>query len=205
MFERFTERARTVTVLAQEEARTQQAPTITTGHLLIGLAREEEGLAAHVLKFVGFNVDNIREAVNNTPIAEGVNVGEAKKDGENGITPFTSTAKKALELALREALGLGHNYIGTEHILLGLTREPGSSIASTILQDHDIRSHTVSLLRRAAKPPPPQPKSKAVVLTVGGTNGGRLPTEEALRELGYRLWSAAVSLEANNCVRITRG
>jgi ATP-dependent Clp protease ATP-binding subunit ClpC len=114
MFERFTERARQVVVFAQDEARSLKHNYIGTEHLLLGLLREEEGLAARVLRSFGLELEEVRARV--TAI---IGVGE---DATSGQIPFTPRAKKALELSMREALGMGHNFIGTEHILLGLAR-----------------------------------------------------------------------------------
>ena len=111
MFERFTERARQVVVLAQEEARTLRHNYIGTEHILLGLLREQEGLAARALESLGVTLDYVRGQV--TQI---VGAGEEVSTGQ---IPFTPRAKKVLELALREALSFGQNYIGTEHILLG--------------------------------------------------------------------------------------
>jgi ATP-dependent Clp protease ATP-binding subunit ClpC len=126
MFERFTDRARRVLVLAQEEARLQNHSYIGTEHILLGLIHEEEGVAAHALRRCGITVETARRAVE-----EAVGAG-AELPG--GSPPFTPRAKKVLELALREALHLGHSYIGTEHILLGLIRE-GDGVAVTIIQN----------------------------------------------------------------------
>ncbi|HET9103032.1 MAG TPA: Clp protease N-terminal domain-containing protein [Solirubrobacteraceae bacterium] len=115
MFERFTERARQVVVLAQEEARLLRHNYIGTEHILLGLLREEEGAAAGALGSLGVTLEYVRGQV--TQI---VGAGEEVTTGQ---IPFTPRAKRVLELALREALSLGHNHIGTEHILLGLVRE----------------------------------------------------------------------------------
>src|SRR4249919_3422488 len=110
MFERFTERARQVVVLAQEEARTLKHNYIGTEHILLGLLREEEGLAARVLESLDITVERVRSQV--------VRIVGSGEEVTSGQIPFTPRAKKVLELALREALSLGHNYIGTAHILL---------------------------------------------------------------------------------------
>src|SRR6266581_418530 len=110
LFERFTERARQVVVLAQDEARALKHNYIGTEHILLGLLREEEGLAARVLESLDITVEEVRAQV-----ARIVGQGDEVTTGQ---IPFTPRAKKVLELALREALSLGHNYIGTEHILL---------------------------------------------------------------------------------------
>src|ERR671921_432520 len=142
MFERFTERARQVVVLAQEEARTLKHNYIGTEHILLGLLREEEGLAARVLDSLDITVEEVRAQV-----ARIVGQGDEVTTGQ---IPFTPRAKKVLELALREALSLGHNYIGTEHILLGLVRE-NEGVAARILLDFDadaekIRNEIIRML-----------------------------------------------------------
>ncbi|MHB8467280.1 MAG: ATP-dependent Clp protease ATP-binding subunit, partial [Acidimicrobiales bacterium] len=126
MFERFTERARRVMVLAQEEARLLNHNFIGTEHLLLGLIHEGEGVAAKALEQLGISLEAVREKVEETMGAPSTAAG--------GSPPFTPRAKKVLELSLREALQLGHNYIGTEHILLGLVRE-GEGVAARVLVD----------------------------------------------------------------------
>jgi ATP-dependent Clp protease ATP-binding subunit ClpA len=125
VFERFTDRARQVVVLAQEEARTLKHNYLGTEHILLGLLRKEDGIAAQVLASFEVTLVEVREHVAQI-VGEGGEV-------TTGQIPFTPRAKKVLELALREALSLGHNYIGTEHILLGLTREDGG-VAAQILR-----------------------------------------------------------------------
>jgi len=124
MFERFTDRARRVVVLAQEEARMLNHNYIGTEHILLGLIHEGEGVAAKALESLGISLDAVRSQV--TEI-----IGEGQQ-APSGHIPFTPRAKKVLELSLREALQLGHNYIGTEHILLGLIRE-GEGVAAQVL------------------------------------------------------------------------
>ncbi|WP_127554414.1 ATP-dependent Clp protease ATP-binding subunit [Actinoplanes sp. OR16] len=124
MFERFTDRARRVVVLAQEEARLLNHNYIGTEHLLLGLAREGEGVAARALEASGITLDRVREQVEEI-------IGQGQQPA-SGHIPFTPRAKKILEMSLREALQLGHNYIGTEHILLGLLRE-GEGVAAQVL------------------------------------------------------------------------
>ncbi len=124
MFERFTDRARRSVVLAQEEARLLNHDYIGTEHLLLGLIHENEGIAAKALTARGLNLDDARIAVEHR-----VGVGTAAPKGH---IPFTPRAKKVLELSLRQALQLGHNYIGTEHVLLGLLRE-AEGVAAQIL------------------------------------------------------------------------
>jgi ATP-dependent Clp protease ATP-binding subunit ClpC len=142
VFERFTERARQVVVLAQDEARALKHNYIGTEHILLGLLREEEGLAARVLESLDITVEEVRAQV-----ARIVGQGDEVTTGQ---IPFTPRAKKVLELALREALSLGHNYIGTEHILLGLVRE-NEGVAARILLDFDadaekIRNEIIRML-----------------------------------------------------------
>jgi ATP-dependent Clp protease ATP-binding subunit ClpA len=124
MFERFTDRARRVVVLSQEEARLLGHNYIGTEHILLGLVHEGEGVAARSLEALGVDLANVRRKVEDV-------IGE--KDAQpSGHIPFTPRAKKVLELSLREALQLGHNYIGTEHVLLGLVRE-GEGVGARVL------------------------------------------------------------------------
>src|SRR5216683_2786455 len=124
MFERFTDRARRVVVLAQEEARTLNHNYIGTEHVLLGLIHEGEGVAAKALESLGISLEAVRQQVEEI-------IGQGQQ-APSGHIPFTPRAKKVLELSLREALQLGHNYIGTEHILLGLIRE-GEGVAAQVL------------------------------------------------------------------------
>ena len=143
MFERFTDRARRVVVLAQEEARMLNHNYIGTEHILLGLIHEGEGVAAKALESLNISLEAVRQQVE-----EIIGQGQAAPTGH---IPFTPRAKKVLELSLREALQLGHNYIGTEHILLGLIRE-GEGVAAQVLQklgaDLDrVRQTVVQLLK----------------------------------------------------------
>ena len=124
MFERFTDRARRVVVLAQEEARMLNHNYIGTEHILLGLIHEGEGVAAKALESMGISLEGVRAQVEEI-------IGQGQQ-APSGHIPFTPRAKKVLELSLREALQLGHNYIGTEHILLGLIRE-GEGVAAQVL------------------------------------------------------------------------
>ena len=124
MFERFTDRARRVMVLAQEEARLLNHSYIGTEHLLLGLAHEGQGGAAKALELLGIRLEALRSQVQEV-------VGRGQP-APSGHIPFTPGAKKVLELSLREALQLGHSYIGTEHLLLGLVRE-GEGVAAQVL------------------------------------------------------------------------
>ncbi len=143
MFERFTDRARRVIVLAQEEARALQHNYIGTEHLLLGLIREGEGVAAKALASKGVELDATRKQVE-----EMIGKGNA---APNRHIPFTPHAKQVLEFSLREALQLGHSYIGTEHILLGLIRE-GEGVGTQVLIKMDVdlgelRSATIDMIR----------------------------------------------------------
>jgi ATP-dependent Clp protease ATP-binding subunit ClpC len=143
MFERFTERARHVVVLAQDEARLLKHGYIGTEHLLLGLLREEEGIAARVLDTLDVTVEEARAQVL-------LVVGRGAKAPTGRPIPLAPAAKEALELALREALSLGHNCIGTEHILLGLVRE-NEGVAARILLEFDadlvtIRNEVIHML-----------------------------------------------------------
>jgi ATP-dependent Clp protease ATP-binding subunit ClpC len=138
MFERFTNRARHAVVLSQEEARRMQHNYIGTEHVLLGLLGEPDGVACRALASLGMSLEAARNEV--TAI---VGTGSAAPSGH---IPFTPRAKKTLELALREALQLGHNYIGTEHILLGLIRE-GEGVAAQVLKQHaDLTAIRVAVL-----------------------------------------------------------
>jgi hypothetical protein len=151
MFERFTDRARRVVVLAQEEARLLNHDYIGTEHILLGLIHEGDGVAARTLTALDISLDAVRAQVE-----EIVGQGERQPGGH---IPFTPRAKKVLELSLREALALGHNYIGTEHILLGLIRE-GQGVAAEVLvklgADHDrVRQQVIELLSGYVRGAPP--------------------------------------------------
>ncbi|MDQ2982460.1 MAG: ATP-dependent Clp protease ATP-binding subunit [Actinomycetota bacterium] len=182
MFERFTERARQVVVLAQDEARALKHNYIGTEHILLGLLREEEGLAARVLESLDITVEEVRAQV-----ARIVGQGDEVTTGQ---IPFTPRAKKVLELALREALSLGHNYIGTEHILLGLVRE-NEGVAARILLDFDadaekIRNEIIRMLsgpgrRQQGGGGPPGEKAKSSkLLDQFGRNLTKLAAEGKL-------------------------
>ena len=158
MFERFTERAREVIVLAQEEAAGLGHDFIGTEHLLLGLLRDEEGLAARVLEGLDVTADEVRAQVARI-------VGEGR-ESPSGMIPFTPRAQKVLELALREALSLGHGHIGTEHILLGLVRE-NEGVAARILLDFGADAHRV----------------RSDVLAVMYGAGGGEPAEQVLQTL----------------------
>ena len=161
MFERFTERARQVVVLAQDEARLLRHNYIGTEHLLLGLLREEEGVAARVLESLHVTLEEVRGQV-----ARIIGSGE---EVTGGMIPFTPRAKKVLELALREAMSLGHTHIGTEHILLGVARE-NEGVAARILLDYDadaekIRAAVGRALGTSLPRPVPVPRGRPLGAT----------------------------------------
>jgi ATP-dependent Clp protease ATP-binding subunit ClpC len=154
LFERFTERARQVVVLAQDEARALRHNYIGTEHLLLGLLREEEGIAARVLDSLDVTYEEVRAQVARI-------VGEGDEPLVSGQIPFTPRAKRVLELALREALSVGHPYLGTEHLLLGLVRE-NQGVAARILLDFDADAEKIrNEIIRSLSGPPMRPGSQA--------------------------------------------
>jgi ATP-dependent Clp protease ATP-binding subunit ClpC len=165
VFERFTERARQVVVLAQDEARALKHNYIGTEHILLGLLREEEGLAARVLESLDVTVEEVRAQVARI-------IGPGDEPIVSGQIPFTPRAKKVLELSLREALSLKHNYIGTEHILLGLVRE-NEGVAARILLDFDADAGKVrnEIMRTLSGPGGPGQLHSEPVQPPGGQSG----------------------------------
>jgi ATP-dependent Clp protease ATP-binding subunit ClpC len=188
MFERFTERARQVVVLAQEEARTLKHNYIGTEHILLGLLREEEGLAARVLESLEITVERVRAQV--------VRIVGSGEEVTSGQIPFTPRAKKVLELALREALSLGHNYIGTEHILLGLVRE-NEGVAARILLDFDADSEKIrnEVIRMLSGPGGRQRSGSggggAAAAGAGGATGEGKKSSKLLDQFGRNLTKLA--------------
>jgi ATP-dependent Clp protease ATP-binding subunit ClpC len=174
MFERFTDRARRVVVLAQEEARMLDHNYIGTEHILLGLIHEGQGVAAKALQSLGISLEAVRQQVEQI-------IGRGQQ-APSGHIPFTPRAKKVLELSLREAHQLDHDYIGTEHILLGLIRE-GEGVAAQVLvklgadPGSAARPHVNKLLRgyqgnepAAAYAPSEAPPSVSLVLDQFGRN-----------------------------------
>ncbi len=160
MFERFTDRARRVVVLAQEEAKLLKHNYIGTEHILLGLIHEGEGLAAKALEGMDISLEQVRDQVQEI-------IGQGQQ-APSGHIPFTPRAKKVLELSLREALQLGHSYIGTEHILLGLIRE-GEGVAAQVLVKLGadlgrVRQEVIKLLSgyQARSPWPPADAKRAL-------------------------------------------
>ena len=183
MFERFTDRARRVVVLAQEEARMLNHNYIGTEHILLGLIHEGEGVAAKSLESLGISLEGVRSQVEEI-------IGQGQQ-APSGHIPFTPRAKKVLELSLREALQLGHNYIGTEHILLGLIRE-GEGVAAQVLvklgaELTRVRQQVIQLLSGY------QGKEAAEAGTGGrGGESGTPSTSLVLDQFGRNLTAAAM-------------
>jgi ATP-dependent Clp protease ATP-binding subunit ClpC len=178
MFERFTDRARRVVVLAQEEARMLNHNYIGTEHILLGLIHEGEGVAAKALESLGISLEAVRSQVEEI-------IGQGQQ-APSGHIPFTPRAKKVLELSLREALQLGHNYIGTEHILLGLIRE-GEGVAAQVLMKlgadlSRVRQQVIQLLSGYQGKEP---------VTTGGPAEGTPSTSLILDQFGRNLTQAA--------------
>ena len=174
MFERFTDRARRVVVLAQDEARMLNHNYIGTEHILLGLIHEGEGVAAKALESLGISLDAVRQQVEEI-------IGQGQQ-APSGHIPFTPRAKKVLELSLRESLQLGHNYIGTEHILLGLIRE-GDGVAAQVLvklgaDPNRVRQQVIQLLHgyQGKEPGPARSAARELRLLpagAGSPGGGR--------------------------------
>jgi len=183
MFERFTDRARRVVVLAQEEARLLNHNYIGTEHILLGLLNEGEGIAAQALESLDIDLASVREEV--------VKIIGQGQQSPSGHIPFTPRAKKVLELSLREALQLGHNYIGTEHILLGLIRE-GEGVAAQVLQQlgaelQKVRQTVIQLLSGPGGSEEQQPKSAGSGGREGSGSGSTI-----LDQFGQNLTQSAV-------------
>lgn len=179
MFERFTDRARRVVVLAQEEARMLSHNYIGTEHILLGLIHEGEGVAAKALESLDISLEAVRAQVEEI-------IGQGQQ-APSGHIPFTPRAKKVLELSLREALQLGHSYIGTEHILLGLIRE-GEGVAAQVLQKlgadlNRVRQQVIQLLSGFQGK-----ETGAAASTSGSTSGGDAPSSSlVLDQFGRNL------------------
>lgn len=154
MFERFTDRARRTVVLAQEEARLANSGAIGPEHILAGLIHEGEGVAAKVLADLGVTLDGVRHFAASTP-------GPAP----GGHIPFTAECKKDLELSLREALQLGHNYIGTEHLLLALTRDP-EGVTGVIFDELGVNPPAVREAVMKMLTEGRQPETRAISYTI---------------------------------------
>jgi ATP-dependent Clp protease ATP-binding subunit ClpC len=183
VFERFTERARQVVVLAQEEARSFKHGRIGTEHLLLGLLRVRDGLAARALESLNLRYEDVR-----AQIARIAGEGDEVQSGE---IPFTPRAKKVLELALREALALGHNYLGTEHILLGIARE-GEGVAARVLGEFGcdaeaIRGEVLRRLGPGVVPGPLRRTPSPARSRLDAIEGRLAAIEQRLEEIERRL------------------
>ncbi len=192
MFERFTERARQVVVLAADEARALKHNYIGTEHILLGLLREEEGLAARVLGLLDITVEEVCAQV-----ARIVGSGDEVTTGQ---IPFTPRAKKVLELALKEAQALGHDYIGTEHILLGLVRE-NEGVAARILLDFGadaerIRNEVIGMLSTWSGGSEHALRAGEVELTAGRSARGERTRRRVAHRMPLRVSSYAVTWTA---------
>jgi len=204
MFERFTDRARRVVVLAQEEARLLNHDYIGTEHILLGLIQEGDGVAARALQSLGISLDAVRARVEDI-------IGRGDEQSPSHI-PFTPRAKKVLELSLREALQLSHNYIGTEHILLGLIRE-GEGVAAQVLVElggdlERVRQEVKRILGTAGPVPGEQAGRSGqppIAMVAGGPGAYQelAPAElvrvvplarEVVRHRGYRLVLVALEI-----------
>jgi ATP-dependent Clp protease ATP-binding subunit ClpA len=186
MFERFTDRARRVVVLAQEEARMLNHGYIGTEHILLGLIHEADGVAAKALESLSISLEVVRREVE-------LIIGQGKEP-PRGHIPFTPRAKKVLEFSLREALVLGHNYIGTEHIVLGLIRE-GEGVAAQVLVKlggdlETVRQRVIDVLeqeppgpsegRRSPSLPEPPARTPEIARLDGEISAIRLEKEQAI-------------------------
>jgi Clp amino terminal domain, pathogenicity island component len=184
MFERFTERARKVMVLAQDEARHFNHNYIGTEHILLGLVSEGSGVAAQALSSLGITLEAVRSQVESI-----VGYGE----GTGSQIPFTPRSKKVLELALREAMQIGHNYMGTEHLLLGLVRE-NEGVAARVLSNLNVDPGRVrrEVLRRIGEEPESDPLDEAETEAAGNRMSFRGRVESL--EIGVRVEGKALAL-----------
>jgi hypothetical protein len=205
VFERFNQRSRRVLVLAQEEARLLSHSFIGTEHILLGLIHEGEGIAAKTIESLNISLQAVRERVD-------VTIGPAGST-PTGSPPFTPRAKKVLELSLREALQLGHNFVGTEHLLLGLTRE-GEGVAVQVLQSLGadlprVRQRVLELIASAAPEEPferPVPGAHGLVAApdydwpyptrvIAGPATGLTSSGTELRVVGLFLFDEGIGVE----------
>jgi len=194
VFERFTDRARSVVVFAQEEARMLNHDYIGTEHILLGLIHEGEGVAAKALESLGISLEAVRSQVEEI-------IGRRDSAPTSHI-PFTPRAKKVLELSLREAIQLGHNYIGTEHILLGLIRE-GEGVAAQVLQKlgaelKRVRQKVTELLAGYIH----QPEEEAESAALHGRSFGEAVGEQVDPEAGPYCPRCRARLEESAAYRV---
>ena len=201
MFERFTDRARRVVVLAQEEARMLNHNYIGTEHILLGLIHEGEGVAAKALESLGISLDAVRQQVEEI-------IGQGQQ-APSGHIPFTPRAKKVLELSLREALQLGHNYIGTEHILLGLIRE-GDGVAAQVLVKlgadlNRVRQQVLQLLHgRSAEEPVPARSAERELRLLPAVKTRLEAVEQRLTAIEQRVGTGPDTSDLDEQIEIVR-
>jgi ATP-dependent Clp protease ATP-binding subunit ClpC len=204
MFERFTSPARQVVVLAQEEARALGHAAIGSEHILLGLLREEEGLASRVLGSLGVELEATRQQV--------ARLAPRGEHGATGQIPFTPGATKVLELSLREALALGHNYIGTEHVLLGVVRDKDGTAARVLLEGgleaETVRSALLDLLGEPIQAAPPgrwqrvRPRARRFEYRVLQLQSVAELTDELLSPLGDERWQLVAAVPEGSGVRV---
>jgi hypothetical protein len=201
MFERFTERARRVVVLAQEEARMLDHNWIGTEHILLGLIREGEGVAAKTLESLDISLDAVRQKVEEI-------IGRGQQP-PSGHIPFTPRTKKVLELALRESQQLGHNYIGTEHILLGLIRE-GDGAAAQVLVTlgadlNRVRQQAIQLLHgHSAEEPEPARSAERELRLLPALKTHLEALEQRLTAIEQRVGTGPDSSDLDEQIEIVR-
>ena len=201
MFERFTDRARRVVVLAQEEARMLDHNWIGTEHILLGLMREGEGVAAKTLESLGISLDAVRQQVEEI-------IGRGQQP-PSGHIPFTPRTKKVLELALRESLQLGHNYIGTEHILLGLIRE-GDGVAAQVLVKlgadlNRVRQQAIQLLHgHSAEEPVPARSAERELRLLPAVKAHLEALEQRLTAIEQRVGTGPDSSDLDEQIEMVR-
>jgi Clp amino terminal domain, pathogenicity island component/UvrB/uvrC motif len=202
MFERFTDRARRVVAQAQEEARRLDHGYIGTEHILLGLIREGEGVAAQALESLGISLDAVRQQVEEI-------IGRGQHT-PSGHIPFTPRAKKVLELSLREALQLGHNYIGTEHILLGLIHE-GDGVAAQVLVKlgadlNRVREQVIQLLHgHQAKEPVPARSTAGEHTLLAGVQARLKLVEHRLAAVEQQVGTGPDTSDLDEQIEIARG
>jgi ATP-dependent Clp protease ATP-binding subunit ClpC len=178
VFERFTERARGVVTSAQNEARALKHNYIGTEHILLGLIDEVDTVAESVLKELGVTRDYVTEQIERI-----IGAGDASPSGQ---LPFTPRTKRLIDMSLREALSLGHNYVGTEHILLGLTRET-ESVATRILTDLGLDSESIrdGVLAKLAGPGRKKPDERATIQTIISSFAKKSRRDAEMFKKGY--------------------
>lgn len=200
MFERFTERARAVVIASQQKAIDDGDDHIGTDHLLLGLVDDGDALSTKILLGLGVNKDKVRHAFKVAHSHEYALLSADQRPGQGGGNlPFTQRAKQVLECSLREALSLGHSYIGTEHILLALSKDqqgPGARLIEALeLDPEHIRSETMRVLTGSSKPmtQEPEPAGRGLTITISEKSAiwlraemGKLPRDDGQ---SYEIWT----------------